>query len=251
MPASKRVRVTKITETGPETDIQPIVPMPSVNLFTRKGLQMSVQSTKEEEVLPTGNWEGQSEIMFDIRGDPEMLIDPSSLVIQATLKVVNGDGGDLGPLEIVAPAANFAGALFEKVQVRLGNSTQICGFDSLYPYLTYLENVLKAPDFVQKQLNFPTMLYRDTDSHFDEMDDTNAGFEERREQTIGSIPIKVQFPILSPITTQDKLLPPNVGLFLDMHRAKDSFLIMSAQDHPDQKVELGMLLSVVHILKMR
>ena len=73
----------------------------------------------------------------------------------------------------VAPCANFGASLFERVSVRIGHSTQICGHDNLYPYLTYFLNVYKSPEFYQKQTNFPLILFRDTENKFDTMDDTS------------------------------------------------------------------------------
>lgn len=73
-------------------DIQPVVPVPQLNLFTRENLQMSIQSIQEIEILPTGNWEQQSEIIFNVNGDPESFIDPSSVRVKMAFKIVNGDG---------------------------------------------------------------------------------------------------------------------------------------------------------------
>ena len=242
------------------TDIQPVIPLPSLNFFTRNPIQMSVQNVKEEEILPTGNvfavfmtfppntlllsdlgnWEGRNEIMFNIKGDPEMMIDPSSLRIRASVKIVKFDGSPVDLQYNSAPISNFAGALFEKVQVRLGNSTEICGFDSLYPFLSYLENVFKASVLEKKQMDFTSFLFLDEDNKFNEMNDTNPGFKERKTQAGRSQEITLTFPIISPITTQGKLLPPNVGLSLDMHRANNSFLIMSSDEDAEEKVQFCM-----------
>ncbi len=73
-------------------EIQPVIPIPQLNLFTRENLQMSIQSLQELEILPTGNWQDQPMIIFNVNGDPESFIDPSSLRLKIRFKVVNGDG---------------------------------------------------------------------------------------------------------------------------------------------------------------
>lgn len=70
----------------------------------------------------------------------------------------------------VAPIANFGCSMFQRVAVRLGNTTQISGFDSLYPYVAYLENVLKAPDYYKQQMNWPYFLWQDSAEYFDSFD---------------------------------------------------------------------------------
>jgi len=78
----------------------------------------------------------------------------------------------------VAPIANFGSSLFEKMAVRVGHSTQICGQDNLYGFLTYFLNVFKTPLSYQQQMNFPLLLYRDTKLQFDELNKNGKLFTD-------------------------------------------------------------------------
>ena len=126
--------------------------------------------------------------------------------------------------------------MFEKVGVRLGNSTQISGLDSLYPYLTYLENVFKTPMDVKRQLNFPYLLYPDTEVFFDRPDSArNVGYKSRQNASQGSRTMYISVPISSPITTQEKLVIPGVDMHIRMVRATPNFLLIN---HVTEKVKV-------------
>ena len=109
------------------------------------------------------------------RGDPERFIDPSSVRLKITAQLRNGDGSQLHPNANCAPIANLAGSLFSRVIVTLGNSTQITGSHDLYPYLSYLDNVLKSTKEYKDQYNFVSMIYRDTSAAFDQVTEENHG----------------------------------------------------------------------------
>ncbi len=69
----------------------------------------------------------------------------------------------------------------------------------------------------------------------------NLGYAKRDEQTAGSIVDHLLVRIFSPITDQDRLLPPNVGMQFNLHRASNKFLIMSSvlpRAQRSQKVKL-------------
>ena len=69
----------------------------------------------------------------------------------------------------------------------------------------------------------------------------NRGYAKRDEQVAGSIVDHLLVRIFSPITDQDRLLPPNVSMQFNLHRALNKFLIMSAvapRAQRNQKVKL-------------
>ncbi len=212
-------------------DDQSILNMPQLNIFGRQTLQVSVEGVSEEEILPMSSWDQASEIGFNVYGDPESFVDPSSLRVSMEVRVVRDNGQRL-PFgrgsQDYAVIANFGSSVFEKVSVRVGNSTQISGLDSLYPYLTYLENVFKTPTNVKRQVNFPYVLYPDSEVFFDRLDENrNEGYKSRHNACVGSRTMYVSVPIHSPITGQDKLLIPGVDMHIRMVRATPNFLLMN------------------------
>ena len=213
-----------------KVDIQPLVNIPQINLFTRENLQVSIDSVFSEEIYPSFSWESGGKILFTVSGNPECFVDPSSIRVIMELKILTHDGRQM-PAAMTgnyAPIANAGCSIFEKVSVRLGHSTCVSSPDSLYPYLTYLNNIFKTPEAMKKQINFPLLLYEDQKVYFDQFDTRNSpGFKSRTTACARSKPMYLSVPIHSPITMQDKLLIPGIDINIRMVRAKNSFLLMS------------------------
>ena len=94
------------------TDIQPFITLPELDLFTRDRVQVSVQSFIEEEILPTGNWNNGSEISFNVRGDPETFLDPNSLRLRITAKILKNDGVSCTKIVIIVLDAVILDLIF-------------------------------------------------------------------------------------------------------------------------------------------
>jgi len=73
-------------------DIQPLITLPELDLFNHENLQISVQKVIEEEIMPVGVWDSKSEISFSLPGDSETFLDPNSLRLRISVKIVENDG---------------------------------------------------------------------------------------------------------------------------------------------------------------
>ena len=80
-------------------------------------------------------------------------MDPNSIELVTEIQFSNADGTAIGDKN-AAPIANLGGSLWSRVMVTLGNSTQITSSNDLYPYLSYLEVVLKGSEQFKQQYNY-------------------------------------------------------------------------------------------------
>lgn len=94
---------------------------------------------------------------FLFRGDPERFLDPSSIVLVTQIQFTKAD--DTAVTGNCAPVANLAGSMWSRVIVMLGNSTQITSSNDLYPYLSYLEVVLKGSQEFKRQQNYMQFIW--------------------------------------------------------------------------------------------
>lgn len=85
------------------------------------------------------------------------------------------------------------------------------------------------------------MVYLDTPTKFDVMDDTNEGFKSRQSRFKKSTVQELYFPVETEVLMQDKLILPNVNIQVTLNPTKNAFRIMSgeiaAQRH--QKLTIG------------
>ncbi len=66
-------------------------------------------------------------------------------------------------------------SLFSRVNVVVGNSTSVTSNADIYPYVAYLNSVLRKSKEYADQYNFVSFIWRDTQSKFDSVTDENKG----------------------------------------------------------------------------
>ena len=156
--------------------LQPVVDLPELNFFLRKEIQIQIQEVNEEAILPTGIYTEGSDITFNIKGDVERFLDPSSIRIHIKAKLVNGDGSQIADQYApCAPICNLVMSLFSRVNVVLGNSTSVTSNADTYPYVAYLDNLLQKSAEHADQYNFVNFIWRDTSTKFDLATNENKG----------------------------------------------------------------------------
>lgn len=205
---------------------QPIIPVSELNLFSKRPVQMSVESGQVVEIMPSGVYTADTNIIFHVPGVPDQFLAPDFWFL-VTAEIRNQGDTSLAADAEVAPCSNFAHSMWRDIEIKLGNTT-ISGRNSLYPYQAYIDNIFFASTDTKNWTDRPEMLYRNKSGFFDVNDDHNPGFEKRRTIAAGSAEFQMYFRLHSDICNQPRLILPGVSATIILQPSSNSFRIQSS-----------------------
>ena len=133
------------------SEIQPVVALPTLDLFTRRPLQASIMNMRQTEASPVGFYSADSAITFDIPASSTEFLWPR-VYLAIMCKIVNADGSDMAADANVAPIANFANGMWTDIELKM-NNTLVSNRSGLHPYFSYI-NTGKNTQFVSTGLYF-------------------------------------------------------------------------------------------------
>ncbi|XP_072050212.1 uncharacterized protein F54H12.2-like [Amphiura filiformis] len=214
-----------------------------LDLFTVPPTQTSIMNGKWTEFFPITTLNSDTApIEFNIDGTDEY-VDLSSTILQIKAKLVKADGTNLADGETVGPVNLFMQSLFSQLDVSL-NGMLVSQSSSTYGYRAYLETLLNYSKDTQQSQMTASLMYKDTAGKMNvanpltDSPDDNKGLKKRATFSAGSKVIDMSGPLHADICFQGKYLLNNVDLKLKLHRAKESFCLMSSTNNPAYKVKI-------------
>ena len=227
---------------------QPIIALPTLDLFSRRSMQASVMNMRQMQTRPVGFFSADSAITFDIPASTTEFLWPR-VYLQIKCKIVNDDGSDLAADALVAPIANFANGMWSDIELKM-NNTVVSNRSGLHPFFSYINTGMfiflifcccytqtKFAAFLTgantiPTLDGPSVVYLDTRAQFDTINDTNEGFKMRRTLFQKSRSQTLYFPVETEVLMQDKLILPNVNMQITLNPTRNAFRIMSGVNAP-------------------
>ena len=214
-----------------------------LDLFTVPPTQTSVVNGAWTEFFPVSSITSDTApIEFNINGGDEYL-DMSSTILQVQVKVTNADGTILEDQDAVGPVNLLLQSLFSQVDISL-NGCLVSHSSSTYPYRAMFETLLNyGKDATESQLT-SSLFYKDTASKMDNPNpfagggNYNQGLRKRANMTSTSKVVDLSGPLHTDICFQGKYLLNGVDVKMKLHRAKDTFCLMSSVDDAAFKVKV-------------
>ena len=167
----------------------------------------------------------------------------SSTILQVQVKIIKDDGSNLEDTDQIGPVNLFLQSMFSQVDVSL-NGRLVSHSSSTYGYRALLETLLNyGKDATESQLT-SSLFYKDTAGKMDVTNPlatnatANLGLKKRAKFTRGSKVIDLSGPLHADICFQGKYLLSGLDLKIKLHRAKDSFCLLSDEEEASYKVRV-------------
>ena len=142
-PKRSRSKMAQQTLQTPVAVTQPVVALPTLDLFSRRSLQASIMNMRQTESSPVGFFSADSAITFDIPASTTEFLWPRVYML-IKCKIVNADGSALGQDAKVAPIANFANGMWSDIEIKM-NNTVVSNRSGLHPYFSYINTGMWSP----------------------------------------------------------------------------------------------------------
>ncbi|UYV68060.1 hypothetical protein LAZ67_5002936 [Cordylochernes scorpioides] len=206
--------------------MEPLCLKSELDLFSGLPIQVAIENSDFEEVHSIATLSDRP-IKFYIPGTFEHYIDPSFIFLQLGVKISKRDGSALAATDKVGPINYLLNTAFENVEVFL-NEKQIVSQNN-YGYRSILDALLNFPENAQKTFLKSSLFEKDTAKYFDETDPNgnNLGLKARHAVMDLNKEITLFGAMNLDLSFQHKLLLNGVSLKIRLHRAKNSFVLMS------------------------
>ena len=214
-----------------------------LDLFSVPPTQTSVVGGQWTEFFPVSSITSDTApIEFNINGGDDYL-DLSSTILQVQAKIVKEDGSDLEDDDQIGPVNLFLQSMFSQVDVSL-NGRLVSHSSSTYGYRAILETMLNYGKGATESQLTSSLFYKDTGGKMNIVNPlaadnvANLGLKKRATFTSGSKVVDLSGPLHADICFQGKYLLSGLDLKIKLHRAKDSFCLMSDEETPTYKVRV-------------
>jgi hypothetical protein len=203
-----------------------------LDLFAVPGTQSSQEKSTYVPYYPLSTLD-DGPIEFDVKPSP-LYTDLADTRLYIRAKIVTADGTALAPDDHVAPVNMLFHALFNKVDVYVGERlvTQSAG---TYPWKAAIETLLNFDSGAKTSHLQSIMYYKDTSGQMNSTDSTtglggNAGLKERYKLTKNGKVFELYGPLHVDFFFQPKYLVGNVPLRIRLTRSPAEFCLMSHKD---------------------
>ncbi|UYV63397.1 hypothetical protein LAZ67_2003955 [Cordylochernes scorpioides] len=185
--------------------MEPLCLKSELDLFSGLPIQVAIENSDFEEVHPIATL-SDGPIEFYIPGTFEHYIDPSFIFLQLAVKISKRDGSALAATDKVGPINYLLNTAFENRNA-----------------------LLNFPENAQKTFLKSSLFEKDTAKYFDETDPNgnNLGLKARHAVMDLNKEITLFGAMNLDLSFQHKLLLNGVSLKIRLHRAKNSFVLMS------------------------
>jgi len=224
-----------------------------LELFSLPATQTSILQGSWISHHPVTTIAENGPLEFVINGSEEY-ISLSDSYLQIRAKITDPEGGDLDEGTAVGPVNLFLHSLFNQVDVFL-NDRLVSESSSTYPYRSMFEVLLNfGYDSTATQLS-SALFFKDSPAHMDTSNPfasaatSNSGLKSRGSYTDGSKFVDMIGRLHSDIFLQDRMLLNNVDLKIKLHRSKNSFCLMAADEAVGYKVKI--VDAILHVRKVK
>ena len=200
-----------------------------LDLFTVPPTQLSIDKSFTVSYQSSTPLKGSGPLKFQVDGCDDFT-DLSQTMLYVNVQIVNSNGKQLDPTDIVALTNLFLHSLFSKVELKL-NGKQVCSMNNrIYPYRAMLETLLNYGSDAKSSHLECELYYKDTAGAMEDMkeDSKNVGFIDRLQYTLqddGSI--EMMGRLHHDMFQQEKLLLSKTDINVVLTRAANEFCLMS------------------------
>ncbi len=191
-------------------------------VFEPLATQVCVNKANWLDIHPMNSVESIGPINFHIPSADECYYDLNDTVLYLKCRVdgldKNVDSTEVGPVNLLLSS------LFSDVEVSL-NSKQVDGNDFLYPYKSYIANLLNNDTSMKKTQLYASGFVKDEAGKFDEA--TNSAHLIRAKWINRGASFELMGPLNIAFFHQSKYLIPKVHVNIKLTRAKQTFYMMN------------------------
>lgn len=146
-----------------------------------------------------------------------------------TCKVTKPSGVDCVESDKVGVVNNLAHSMWKDIQIFV-NDKKVEAMDSRYPYRAYFEELLGRQAFALSKRKSLLGWSKDTAGKFDKVNigEGNEGLDARSTPFALSKEVTLITPIVCDLASESLLLPPNIKIKIDLHRAANAFVLLSS-----------------------
>ena len=209
-----------------------------LDLFAVPGTQTSQEKSSYVPYYPLTSLE-DGPLEFDVKPSA-LYTDLSDTRLYLKVKIVDATGVNLDATEKVTPVNMFFHALFQKLDLFLGDKlvTQSSGF---YPWKAGIETLLNF-GYDAKSSHLNTIMYYKNTSGTSDIDPEavplNHGLIMRHRLSSGSKPFELYGPLHVDLFFQEKYLLSNMPMRIKLSRSPAEFCLMSANPLGRYKVQI-------------
>ncbi|XP_074649071.1 uncharacterized protein LOC141904385 [Tubulanus polymorphus] len=214
-----------------------------LDIFSLPMTNITMESAHYAKYQPLATITDSGNIDFLITGNSQHYLDLNHTWLDATFKIVKGDGSPMNNDKADDPVAtliNYAQSLFSDVEVRFNDKLISNGMD-LHPIRAAIENLIFCQSSTKPGWMESAMIYKDEAGRMNDTDprsaNCNSGLKERYDllKKPNNL-VKAQLRLHSDAFGLDKLLLSNVTVKVKLIRSKDAFCLMSP--NPDVKFKV-------------
>ncbi|XP_075784913.1 uncharacterized protein F54H12.2-like [Pelodiscus sinensis] len=211
-----------------------------LDLFQIAPTQTSIENSYYVEIPPLSALTVNTPLEFFISGHGDHYLDLNNTLLHVCCRVVKADGTDLDDDERVALTNYPIAALFNQLDVTLGDRL-ISQSNNCYPYRAMIELILNYGHGALKTQFSTGGFQKDT---MGLLENTalagvrNEGFQRQAKLTSNSRKLDLLGVLHSDLFFQEKLLLNGVDLKIKLTRSKDAFCLMSGNAAENYKVHI-------------
>ena len=192
-----------------------------------------------ENIYPVTNLEDGGSIEFMLENNSVQFLDLANSFLKLKCKITKANGTNIVAEDVVTMINYPIASLYSQVDILLGGKV-ISSSTNNYAFRAYLETLLNYGEDAKKTQLGMGLFYQDTPGQLNVLDPEgeNSGLNERNEYGRLSRTVCLQGRIHSDIFNQGRLLINGVPLRITLHRQKNHFVLLSANQNADYKVKI-------------
>ena len=218
----------------------------SLDFFSPTLTQEDVEDGSWELIAPKNTLDNRS-IEFEVDAAEKLFIDPQHSYVKLTLKIRNADNTPLAA-DVEVSVINFVATTFWK-QVDLHLANELIQSTNYYHYKGVLEAGLSYNANAKNTWLQSGLYYEDTARHFNALNNTNVGYQKRKNHFAQSRSVELISRIHLGFFNQQKLLLDNVPVKLIFTRNSDDVCLLTANNNT-VKIDIEDMVLAVRRVKL-
>ena len=210
----------------------------SLHIWDPSPTQTAIEETRAVEIYPTSALESSDTISFVIPALEKYMLDKVDIITD--LRVLTAADGNPAENANISTVPHLAAALWRNVNVTIGNVAMCQSFDNSYTMFKFWDTVLHNRagthpilidkeglllDWVHTKAHSEDLVYFPAEENVKPM---NANGQERAKRIQQGRKVSLISSFDISIFDQDKLLPPNIEIRVDLTKNPSEFILMSA-----------------------
>ena len=218
----------------------------SLDIFSPVLTQEEVSEGFWEPIAPKNTLDNRS-IEFEVNAAGPLFMDPQHSYVKMKLRIVNTDNTPLVADAEVSTINYIATTLWKQVDLYMNND--LIQSSNHYHYQGKLEVELSYNETSKNSWLQSGLFYKDTANHFNDLNNTNTGYQQRKTHFAQSRQVELISRIHLGFFNQQKLLLDNVPLKLIFTRNPDDVCLLTPNNN-NVKIEIEDMTLVVRRVRL-